>query len=169
MRKFSPITLKEQNESVNQKEKFGRSLSACIYDGFNLYFLDEIEIANETTPISILGDSVFTGLSHADKFGLCEYQISNEGSFHKKDTHLIGLEVLELENNNPYLLGRTREGFLLSSPYQKGSPFEFTKFPISGNFYPSLEEFTHNESEIFIPSGNYGIEKLNFSLSRKKP
>ena len=167
LRKFSPITLKEQNESVNQKEKFGRSLSACIYDGFNLYFLDEIEIANETAPISILGDSVFTGLSHADKFGLCEYQISNEGSFHKKDTHLIGLEVLELENNNPYLLGRTREGFLLSSPYQKGSPFEFTKFPISGNFYPSLEEFTHNESEIFIPSGNYGIEKLNFLYQEK--
>ena len=99
---------------------------ASMMDSISI--LDEIEIANETAPISILGDSVFTGLSHADKFGLCEYQISNEGSFHKKDTHLIGLEVLELENNNPYLLGRTREGFLLSSPISKGS-FRIYKIP----------------------------------------
>ena len=97
--KFSPITLKKQNGSVDQKEKFGRSLSVCIFDGFNLYFLDEIEIADKTTPISILGDSVFIGLSHADQFGLHEYQISNEGSFHKKDSHLKGVEVIELENS----------------------------------------------------------------------
>ena len=168
MGEFRPTTLDSQVDPRAQQPQFGRSLTACAFDGINLFYLDELEIEESNAPLTIINDHVFVGFPRDQDFGVQEYQIDESGFFEKKRTLLKGRQVLELEGNLPFLLGRTQTGIIVSNIESINTPFEWIEFSLSGNFYPTLNKFISTEQSILIPSGDYGVETLKISSSVTK-
>ena len=66
-----------------EKEEFGRSLTSCLFDGINLYYLDEIEIEEDYLPISISENLIFTPLTESQGLGLQSMSVDENGLFQR--------------------------------------------------------------------------------------
>ena len=97
-----------------EKEEFGRSLTSCLFDGINLYYLDEIEIEEDYLPISISDELIFTAQTEKQGLGLQSLAVDENGFFGKE-----GLWFSNSKNKNSQngscTLARGVKGMLYSN------------------------------------------------------
>ena len=145
---------------IPETERYGRSLTACAYDGTLAYYLDELDLSGTSGPLAVAKGNVFVGLSNSQSPGVDGYRIDESGLFAKTSGLFKGENLSELATDGSYLIGRTNNGVRVADLHQVDSPYEWPNPTLSGNLYPTIGHFVSSADGIRIPVGNYGVEYL---------
>ena len=162
---FQPMTRKYTEE---KEGKYGRSLTACAFDGFNLYYLDELEIPSLNLPLSFSQKQVFISKAKENGRGLAGFAIDDSGLFFQKSNLFDDLQVLDLASNGSYVLSKSAHGMNFAKIDETGNPIEWPQFRLSGNLHPDLKEFIVFKEYAFLPCGDYGVETFDLSLPQQE-
>ena len=144
-----------------EKEEFGRSLTSCLFDGINLYYLDEIEIEEDYLPISISENLIFTPQTESQGLGLQSMSVDENGLFQREGVWFENSKIYEFSTNGSSLLARGSKGMLYSNFTESNHENGWQETALSGDFYPKLDHFIETDNKFLIPSGNYGVEVIS--------
>ena len=156
------------NSSTTRNRKFGRVITACVFDGTNLFYLDELEISQNSYPIAFSNDLLFIAQGKQNGAGIQSYQLDESGLFSQKEKLFAGNEMIELATNESFLIGRGKSEMFFSKIDTQNNPIDSFTGKLSGTHYPILEKFISTDQQVLIPSGDYGVEQFSIPSSLSK-
>lgn len=155
------IPVPEIKSSATRNRKYGRVITACAFDGTNIFYLDELEISNNTAPLTFLNDLIFIAQDKQNGSGIQSYQLDESGLFSKKEKLFTRNEIIDVVTNESFLIGQGRSKMFFSKINNQNTSIYSFEGKLSGDFHPILEKFISTDQHILIPSGDYGIERFS--------
>ena len=155
---FSPLPRIADFNNNLIVEDFSKSLTACSYDGYNLYLLDEIEV-DQIDRIAVGDDFIFVSDNKSESSGVNAYTITSNGSFTEPFKIFEGIDqLIKLSAKKNLLLGITN-----SEIHTFDGEFEWPKVNSQWLPYSIADQWVNDKSKVYLPVGQYGIEVIHIS------
>ena len=88
-------------------QEFGRSLTACAFDGTNLFFLDEMKVENSHLGISVMNDLLLVPQEKAKGYGLQTFTLDKSGLFQEQNQWFKEKQLIDYAIFQSMVLART--------------------------------------------------------------
>ena len=134
---------------------FDQSLAACSYDGINIYLLDEIRIPN-TKEVSVGDEFIFVTTAQEEGDQIEAYSIDLKSGKLLKQFDLF--EKHQSQVYNPTSKGKYTVSFSEGGVYIFDGQYEWTKHSPELETYHFSKNWTHTDSSVLFPVGQYGVE-----------
>ena len=85
------------------------ALNSCLFDGINLYYLDEIEIEEDYLPISISDELIFTAQTEEQGLGLQSLSLDENGFFEQEGLWFSNSKIYEFATSSSSLLAEVQK------------------------------------------------------------
>ena len=116
-----------------------------------------------------MNDLLLVPQENAKGYGLQTFTLDKSGLFQEQNQWFKEKQLIDYAIFQSMVLARTDQEILFANLNFSDPSIDWQESKLSGNFVPNLDQFVTANSQIFIPSGSYGVEVLELQEVIESP